>query len=134
RASGQFTLPLYADDVAKSQYESYQIFFTGANGHNVRRPIRYHIEVDRDLKPEIAIVEPHQEEVEIAEDGQRPIRLHAFDPDYALRHVTLQGERQPQAGGESEKLGLPVLLDRIKPDKAWPKAFDGEYTFRPADW
>ena len=48
----------------------------------------------RDLPPEIEIVEPEQEEVEVAEDGQLRIRVHAFDPDYGLRHVTLQAERE----------------------------------------
>ena len=134
QAVGKLTLPLYSDDTAKSQYESYQVFFTGVNGHIVRRPIVYHIDVDRDLKPEITIVEPHQEESEVAVNGELSIRLHAFDPDFALRHVSLQGERQPQGGGDAENLALPVLLERIKPDKAWAKPFDTEYVFRPADW
>ncbi|MEI8376535.1 MAG: hypothetical protein WCJ35_27270, partial [Planctomycetota bacterium] len=133
KAIGQFTLALDSDNAGKAQHDCYQILFTDTNGHSVRRPVRYHIDVDRDLPPDIAIVEPHQEDVAVAEDGQLRIRVHAFDSDFALRHVTLQAEREADKLREAEKLGLPVLLDRTKPDKAWPKPFDGEYIFRPAD-
>ena len=37
---------------------SYQILFTDVNGHNVRRPVHYNIDVDPDLSPEVEIVEP----------------------------------------------------------------------------
>jgi hypothetical protein len=129
KATGQFTLALDPDTPGKAQaqYDKYQILFTDIHGHGVRRPVRYHIDVDRDLPPEIEIVEPVQEEVEAPADGQLRIRVRAFDPDFALRRVTLQGER------EGHPLDLPVLLDRTKPEKAWPKPFDGEYVFRPAD-
>ena len=95
----------------KAQYDCYQILFTDIDGHTVRRPVRFHIDVDRDLPPNIEIVEPLQEEVAVAEDGQLRIRVRAFDPDFALRQVTLQAER------EAEKLGLPVLLDRANPTR-----------------
>ncbi|MGO9111878.1 MAG: hypothetical protein ACLP9L_21845 [Thermoguttaceae bacterium] len=140
KATGQFTLALDPDKPGKAQYSGYQILFTGTNGHSVRRPVRYNIDVDRDLPPDIEIVEPRQEEVNVSEDGQLRIRVHAFDPDFALRYVTLQADREGRAEGEvqaereAQKLGLPVLLDRTKPNKAWPKPFDGEYIFRPSDW
>ncbi len=43
-----------------------------------------------DLPPDIKFIEPDQEEVAVAEDGQLRIRVQASDPDYGLRHVTLQ--------------------------------------------
>jgi len=127
KATGQFTLALNPDAAGKPEYNSYQILFTDFDGHAVRRPARYRIEVDRDLPPTIAIVEPSREDVAMAENGQLRIRVHALDPDFALRRVTLEAER------EGEKLGLPVLLDRTKPDEAFAKPFDGEYLFRPAN-
>ena len=143
KATGHFTLPLYPDDgndpdnAGKPPLDCYQILFTNTDGHTVRRPVRYHVDVDRDLKPVIEIVEPrvepHQEYISLPEDGQLRIRVHSFDPDFALRHVTLQARREAQAGREAENLGLPELLNRTKPDKAMPKPFDGEYIFRPAD-
>ncbi len=74
KATGQFTLALDPDKTGKAQYDCYQILFTGVNGHGVRRPVRYHIDVDPDLPPEIKIVEPRQQEVAVAEDGQLRIR------------------------------------------------------------
>ena len=60
--------------------------------------------------------------------------VRASDPDYGLRYVTLQAEREGQQGQEGQKLGLPVLLDRPKPDKAWPGLFTSRpYFFRPAE-
>ena len=129
KATGQFTLALDPDDKAgKAQYDRYQILFTDTDGHKVRRPVQYHIDVDPDLKPEISIDQPQQEEVAVAEDGQLRIRVGASDPDYGLRHVTLQAECNGQ------NLGLPVLLDRTKPAKALAKRFESEpYPFRPAE-
>ena len=75
-ATGQFKLALDPDDKpGKAQYDRYQILFTDTNGHKVRRPVQYHIDVDPDLPPDIEIVEPSQEEVAVAEDGQLPIRV-----------------------------------------------------------
>ncbi|MGA2502351.1 MAG: hypothetical protein ABSH20_31810, partial [Tepidisphaeraceae bacterium] len=134
QASGQFTLALDSENPGKPQYDHYQILFTDSRGRKVRRPVQYQIDVDRDLPPEVEIVEPHPAEVRVAEDGQLRIRVHAFDPDFALRHVSLQGERMAEKLREAEKLGLPVLLDRPKGEKAWPKPFDGDCIFRPDDW
>ena len=141
KATGQFTLALAADNRGKAQYDCYQVLFTDTSGNNVRRPIRYHIDVDPDLKPEVSIVEPRQEEIGVPEDGQQIIRVHAFDPDFGLRQVTLQAQRLgrntglPLLQGEAEgqDLGLPAILDRTKPEKALSKPFDGEFVFRPAD-
>ena len=125
KATGQFKLALDADNSGKAQYSRYQILFTDTSGQRVRRPVQYQIDVDRDLPPEIRIEEPTQERVEVAEDGQLRIHVHANDPDFALRHVALQAERAGQ------NLGLPALLDRPKPEKALP-IFDGDYIFQPA--
>ena len=101
KATGQFTLALDPD--GKAQYSSYQILFTGTNGHSIRRPVRYNVDVDRDLVPDVAIVEPQQQQEQqeptLAENGQLTIKVHAFDPDFALRYVTLQAERglRPEA-------------------------------------
>ena len=60
KATGQFTLALDPDKKGKALYDCYQILFTGVNGHGVRRPVRYHIDVDPDLPPEIKIDEPRR--------------------------------------------------------------------------
>jgi len=89
KATGHFTLALDSDSHGKALYNSYQILFTDSDGHKVRRPIRYRIDVDPDQPPTIEIVEPSKEEVTVAENGQLQMRVHAFDPDFALRRVTL---------------------------------------------
>jgi collagen type III alpha len=128
KAIGQFTLPAYVDNEARSPLERYQIKFTDTGGHEARRPVRYNVEVDRDLPPDIEIVEPHQEgTVNVPLDGQLTIRVRALDPDYALRRITLHG-----AINDSEIDLRGSLLERPKPDEAVVGSFEGKYTFSPA--
>ncbi len=137
RASGQFTLSLDRDSEGriKPRYEQYQILFTDANGRSVHRPVRYRIAVDPDLPPEITIVEPSQEELQVPEDGKLPIRVRALD-DYALRNVTLHAQRVGLLGREGDDLNLrrPVLLDRPKPEE-FTGTFENKtpYLFQPAE-
>ncbi len=132
KATGQLTLALDPDNPGKAQFSGYQILFTDTNGHSVRRPVRYNIDVDRDLPPVVQIDKPLQEVVEMPEDGQLPIHVKASDPDFGLRHVTIQAERETKAGREADQLSLPVLFDRPKPEKALLNV-DREYLFRPAE-
>jgi hypothetical protein len=128
KAVGQFTLPPYPDLESKSEIESYQIQFTDTKGHPVRRPVRYNVDIDRDLQPDIKIVVPDQEgQVMVPEDGQLTIRVRALDPDYALRGVTIHGQCRDR------ELGLPVLLYRPKPDRALVGAFEASYVFKPSE-
>ena len=57
-ATGTLTLALDADDPTKPQHESYQVLFTDAQGRGNNRPIRYRIEVVRDLPPEVKFTSP----------------------------------------------------------------------------
>ena len=132
KATGQFTLALDPDNPGKAQYDRYQILFTDTNGHSVRRPVRYHIDVDprpaagrRDRRA------ARRKKSRWPEDGQLPIRVHAFDPDFALRHVTLQAEREVQAGREAET-GPAGAPGPPQAGKGVAESFDGEYIFRPA--
>ena len=98
-ASGQFTLFVDPEDPTKPQHESYQLLFTDAQGRGNNRPIRYRIDVTRDLPPEISITSPQDEEVRAPVDGRLEIRLRALDPDFGLRRVLLRGGmQQPQPG------------------------------------
>ena len=132
KAIGQFKLALSADNPGKPQYDQYSVLFTNADGHDVRRPVRYHIDVDPDAPPEIKIIEPPQGEVKLPENGKLRIRVRASD-DYALRRVALHARREGRAGQEAEELDLAVLLDRPKPAKAWSKPYEDDYIFRPAE-
>ena len=111
KATGQFTLALDPDErPGKAQYDCYQILFTDTNGHSVRRPVRYHIDVDPDLPPvdrdRRAAVRKKCRWRRMANCGS------AYTPSIptsALRHVTLQAEREAQAGrsGETGPAGAP---------------------------
>ena len=125
-AVGRLTLKLDPKDPSQPKYDSYQLRFADAQGRENQRPIRHHIDVIRDLPPEVQLVEPRQEEVRVAVNGELSIRVRAKDPDFGLRRVTLRAERDGR--------GLPIapLLERRKPEKARPGVFSGAYTFVPA--
>ena len=61
-ATGRFTLRMHPDDPTRREHDFYQLRFTDKNHRENRRPIRYNIEVLRDLPPEVQIVEPQKDE------------------------------------------------------------------------
>lgn len=132
KAVGQFKLALCADNPGKPQYDQYSVLFTNIDGHDVRRPVRYHIDVDPDMPPEIKIVEPPQGEVQLPVDGKLRIHVRASD-DYALRWVALHAQREARAGQEAQDLDLGTLLNLPMPGKARSKPFEDDYIFQPAE-
>ncbi|MGD0899719.1 MAG: hypothetical protein ABR915_17950 [Thermoguttaceae bacterium] len=123
-ASGQFTLGFDSD--GRPLVDSYQILFTDTGGRTNRRPVRYRVEVIRDLPPEVQIVRPREEEVDVPADGRLPIRVRAEDPDFALRQVSLAAER------EGRRLAIPPLMSQMEPQDPWQGPFEKEYAFQPA--
>ncbi|MBN2475425.1 MAG: hypothetical protein JXB62_12510, partial [Pirellulales bacterium] len=120
-ATGRITLATSRTDPNLSEHESYQLRFTDRAGRLNPRPIRYRIEVIRDLPPEIQLLEPQQEDVQLGEDGRLQIRVRAEDPDFALQRVLLRAEC---AG---RPLAVAPLLDQTHPGD-----FTGTYVFEPA--
>ena len=127
-ASGRFTLSLNPENPAEPLYNCYQLLFTDREGRRGRRPVRYQIDVVRDLPPEVEIASPREEDAGVAVDGQMEIRVAAEDPDFALRHVALNFE------GDGHRLAAPPLLDRPVPDKPWQGRFEARYLFRPTQF
>ncbi len=125
-ATGQFTLRLDPNDPSRGEYDCYQLRFSDPKGRENERPIRHRIDVIRDLPPEVRVVEPQQEEVNVAASGGLDIKVRADDPDFALRRVTLQAE----CGGRA--LPIRPLLDKRKPAAGWQGEFSATYDFRPA--
>ncbi len=125
-AAGQLTLRLDPRDVSRPEYDSYQLRFADVQGRENEHPIRHRIEVIRDLPPEVQLVEPQQAEVPLAANGKLAIKTLAEDPDFGLRRVLLR----VQQGDRS--LRIVPLLEKRKPEKAWPGAFTAAYTFEPA--
>lgn len=93
-ATGEFTLLLDPQDPTRPQHESYQLLFTDAKGRDNSRPIRYRIDVVRDLPPEVKFLSPQEDDVQVAVDGRLEIGVWAQDPDFGLRRVNLRGVRR----------------------------------------
>lgn len=108
KASVTFPLSLKAG-MDQPEHESYQLRFTNLEGHENPKPIRYTIEVIRDLPPEIAIVEPQlqaAEEFNLAAGASLPLEFSASDPDYKLADVRLHVRR-----GNEKLLDEPLLAE-----------------------
>jgi hypothetical protein len=102
-ASGSFRLEWDAKAGAP-RHRSYRVRFITPQGHRNERPIVHAIEVQRDLPPEIEILDPQQSRIEVPEDGQREIVVRAIDPDFGVSQILLRAV----AGGTDLK--VPALL------------------------
>ncbi|HYW79474.1 MAG TPA: hypothetical protein VE890_07840, partial [Thermoguttaceae bacterium] len=120
QATGHFVLELKADDPTLPWHDCYQLRFTDQAGRENRRPIRHEIEVIRDLPPQVQLIDPQEEEVQLVADGRLEIQVQAEDPDYLLSRVTLHVEH----GGRD--LNTRPLLD--KPHQG---EFQQAYLFDP---
>ena len=125
-AVGHFTLRLNPDDPARPSTTPTSFASPTSRGSENLRPIRHRIDVIRDLPPEVQLVEPQNEEVQVAEDGRLAIKVRAEDPDFALRRVALRAVR------DDRSLPIAPLLERRPPEKPWPGEFQGTYSFQPA--
>ena len=125
-ASARFTLMMDPNDPAGPEHESYQLRFTEKSGEQNRLPIRHRIEVIRDLPPEIRLVDPPPEEIELPEDGVLELRIRAQDPDFALRRVALRAEC------DERPLGISPLLDKPRPETPHEGPFEEKCRFEPA--
>ena len=111
-------------DPSRPQHESYQLLFTDADGRSNRRPIRYHINVVRDLPPDVKFLRPEEDEVQIAADGRLEIRVSAQDPDFGLRRVFLR------AGVRGAKFVDPTAPGQGAARARLPRRIPGELLLR----
>ncbi len=125
QAIGTFTLRLDPNDPARPQHDNYQLRFVDTEGRANPRPIRHRVEVIRDLPPEVALLEPREQQVRVAADGQLTIRVRAEDPDFGLRRVSLRAV----SGGRDLK--LKPLLAESAGGPGFRGTFTGEFEFRP---
>ncbi|HVX62069.1 MAG TPA: hypothetical protein VHC19_15735 [Pirellulales bacterium] len=108
KASVEFPLRLKAG-TDQPEHESYQLRFRNLQGHENPKPIRYAIEVIRDVPPEVAIVEPRlqpTEEYTLMAGESLPLALTASDPDFKLADVRLHVRR-----GREKLLDEPLLTE-----------------------
>ena len=80
-----------SDDRQTAKYASYHMEFVNTAGQLSQRPIVHRIEVMPDLAPEIEILTPQKQRMEVPLSGRQPIEVRAIDPDYGLSQVRLKG-------------------------------------------
>lgn len=102
-ASGSFRLEWDAKAEAP-RHRSYRLAFITAEGDRNERPIVHAIDVARDLPPEVAILDPEKNRIEIPENGQKEIVVRAVDPDFGVSRIALHAA----VGGTD--LQIPALL------------------------
>ncbi len=75
---------------AAVELESYRILVWDPAGQGNPDPIIYPIRVIPDLAPEVAITVPASSPKEVPIDAQQIIEVHASDPDFGLKSVSLE--------------------------------------------
>ncbi len=73
-------------------HHGYQLRFITNGGHYNPQPVLHRIEVVADLPPEVEILTPTADRVEVSEDGWQKFEIRAVDPDYGLTAVRLRAE------------------------------------------
>jgi hypothetical protein len=89
QAWGSMTLEMQPDGL-RPKHTAYLLRFETESGQTNSRAPMYRIEVTRDLTPEIEILTPVQERIELPVDRGQPIEVRAIDPDYGLKTVQLR--------------------------------------------
>lgn len=119
----QASLVLQWDAAAgRAKYPAYQLRFETQDGHrNLHAPL-YRIDVTRDLSPEIEILTPDRDRIELPADRPQQIEVRAIDPDYALRTIDLRA-----VAGGAELLSANLLDD--EPGRTGQVV--GTYRFQP---
>jgi len=127
-AVGHLSLRMGDDDPTKSEHESYQIRFVDDFGRVNPYPIRHRIEVILDRPPQIHMIDPPPESVELAQNGSLELKVEAEDPDFGLRRVALHAER----AGRS--LSIRPLLDSPGSEQPHQGSFQASYRFSPKEF
>jgi hypothetical protein len=120
RATASFTLALN-DDRTGPVSESYCLSLVDPSGARNRDPAKHKIEVLADLPPEVELLAPQENEIEVPLNGLAEIEVRAVDPDFALRSVALQGI-----------VGSQVALKQKLLDEERPGQFTAKFRLTPS--
>jgi hypothetical protein len=123
QAWGTFVLQLQ-NDRATPRHSSYQVRFINERQQWSEQPVLHRIEVTGDLAPEVQILSPTKQRIEVPANGSQKIEVRGIDPDYALSSLRLQG-----IVGQREVLDKQLLPEAAA---ALPQA-TAQYEFRPAE-
>ncbi|PQO42750.1 hypothetical protein [Blastopirellula marina] len=94
-ATVRFPLELNEAGTA-GKFRSYQVRFRTEDGVMNPHPVLYHIDVQRDLPPEIEWVEPRASEVEVPLNQSLATKLRAIDPDFGVRQIRVVATKEGQ--------------------------------------
>jgi hypothetical protein len=113
------------------KHRTYRVRFVTVEGNRNERPIVYSIDVHRDLTPEVEILDPRKNRVEVPEDGSREIVIRAIDPDYGVSLITLRAvsggtdlQLQPLLNDPAGRTGQIVVKHNFVPRDHGLKAGD----------
>lgn len=98
-----FVLEL-AGDRRSPKHAKYQLTFVNTAGHGSTQPVVHRIDVTPDLAPEVEIITPRRERIEVPVSGRQKIEVRAIDPDYGLTQLKLKALH-----GNSELLDKSLL-------------------------
>ncbi len=121
QATVSFPLEL-RDDRRTPRHQSYVLRYTTDEGRKNELPPKYKIEVTPDYAPEVQLLLPEEESVDVAVDGQVVIEIEARDPDFSVRHVAILGE----VGGQQ-------VLNEMLLDKNHSGRFVRQFQFIPSE-
>ncbi len=90
-ASVRFPLE-FKEDRRTPKHKSYVLRYTTDEGRTNPSPPKYRIHVERDLSPEIELIEPTEELLDVGLQEEVSIGVEARDPDFALHNLAVLGE------------------------------------------
>lgn len=108
------------DDRRTPEHGSYQVTFKNAAGEQNPRPVRYQIDVTRDIPPEIQFVAPRKDEIDLPADAAVDLEIVANDPDFALARVSLLAAK-----------GQDQIVEQALLDETWRGQFVKKFRFQP---
>ncbi len=91
QATTSFPLEL-RDDRRTPRYQSYVLRYSTVEGRKNPSPPKYRIDVERDYAPEIELLAPAEEVLDVGLHDEVVIEVEARDPDYAVHNVAILGE------------------------------------------
>jgi hypothetical protein len=89
-AHGSWVLELMPDR-ASPRHVSYQIRFTNTRGQQSENAVQFPIEVSPDLPPEVEILSPERDRIDVPQNGAEKIEIRAVDPDFGLTRIGVRG-------------------------------------------
>ncbi len=115
------------DDNTANENLTARIVFMNRQGIE-NRPLTYQWKIIADRKPEIRIIEGPPDETEVKVSDEIRISFEASDPDFGLRAVAAS------ALWNGKRLHIPPLLNLPMEKEGIKAPFQGNMTFRAADW